>query len=75
MVADIYPAREAAADHPGVSADLIVDAVNAVSAGAAVSSGGVSESAEALGSVLEDGDLCLLMGAGDIGTAAGRLVR
>jgi len=36
--------------------------------------GGVDELPRALGAVVEDGDVLLLLGAGDIGTVAPRLV-
>lgn len=71
LVLDIYPARELAADFPGVTSALIVDAANAASGSQRFSAAGGIESASAmLRDMLADGDVCLLMGAGDVGSIA-----
>jgi UDP-N-acetylmuramate--alanine ligase len=74
-VLDVYPARERAEDHPGVSGWLIA-------AAAADASGGrpvwwAPEQAEAerlLRAELREGDLLLTLGAGDVDRLARRLV-
>ena len=66
-VLDVYPARERAEDHPGVSGLRIAEA-------AADAAGGrpvywlptFAEARPVLEDLLGDGDLCVLMGAGDI---------
>jgi UDP-N-acetylmuramate--alanine ligase len=66
-VLDVYPARERAEDHPGVSGLRIAEA-------AADAAGGrpvywlptFAEARSVLEDLLGNGDLCLLMGAGDI---------
>jgi len=67
VVLDVYPARERSEDHPGVSGLLIAEASADAAAGRPVY--WLPELADAqrvLAGLLEDGDLCLLMGAGDI---------
>ena len=67
VVVDVYPARERAEDFPGVSGRL-------VAAAAADAPGrrpvawlpGLASAAEHLRASLRDGDLCLVMGAGDV---------
>ena len=76
FVLDIYPARESAADFPGVNAGLLVESANAVSDGRSFRvAGGLDEALGVISNELEEGDICLLMGAGDIGTLGPRLVR
>jgi UDP-N-acetylmuramate--alanine ligase len=75
VVLGIYPARERAEDFPGVSG-LIV-AAHAADAGAGRSVAwmpGFDEARQYLGSFLRSGDLCLMMGAGDIDVLARSLV-
>ena len=71
LVLDIYPARESAADFPGVTSNLILDAANQ---GAVrppfTAGGGIEAAAGALKELLVEGDMCLLMGAGDVGSIA-----
>jgi len=74
-VLDVYPARERAEDHPGVSGLLIAEA-------AADSAGGkpvywlpsFADAEPVLRDVLGGGDVCLVMGAGDVDTLGRRLV-
>ncbi|MFM8884751.1 MAG: UDP-N-acetylmuramate--L-alanine ligase [Solirubrobacterales bacterium] len=73
VVVDVYPSRERAEDFPGVSGELVADAVR--QAGGSVE--WIPEMAEAgkrLSSVLGPGDLCLVMGAGDIRSLGEALV-
>jgi UDP-N-acetylmuramate--alanine ligase len=75
VVLDVYPARERAADHPGVSGLLIVQA-------AADAAGGkpvywlptFAEAEPVLREMLGAGDVCVVMGAGDVDTLARELV-
>ena len=67
-VVDVYPAREKAEDFPGVSGRLIADAA-----------GGrflpdLAAAEEALRGELRDGDLLLVMGAGDVDSLARALL-
>ena len=67
VVLDIYPARERAADFPGVTGRLIVDAAADARPGAAVRWLPGFDAAEAeLRGLLREGDLCLVMGAGNV---------
>jgi UDP-N-acetylmuramate--alanine ligase len=75
IVLDVYPARERASDYPGVSGLLIAEATADASAGRPVY--WLPQFADAepvLRRVLSAGDLCLMMGAGDIDSLARRLV-
>jgi UDP-N-acetylmuramate--alanine ligase len=66
-VLDVYPARERAADHPGVSGMLIAQAAADAARGRAVYWLPTFADAEpVLGALLGEGDLCLAMGAGNI---------
>ncbi|HTA36740.1 MAG TPA: UDP-N-acetylmuramate--L-alanine ligase [Solirubrobacteraceae bacterium] len=75
VVLDVYPARERAADFAGVSGLLIAEA-------AADAAGGrpvywlprFDEAERALDGLLRDGDVCVVMGAGDVDALARRLV-
>jgi UDP-N-acetylmuramate--alanine ligase len=75
VVLDVYPAREQAADHPGVSGRLVATA-------AADAAGGrpvcwlphQREAAQFLQGELREGDLLLTLGAGDIDGLARALV-
>ena len=75
VVLEIYPARERAAEHPGVSGLLIAEA-------AADAAGGrpvywlprFAEARAVLDGLLGARDLCLVMGAGDVDALAGSLV-
>lgn len=74
LLLDVYPARERAEDFPGVDSRLIAraealrtnsDVVDLV--------GDTDQAVDAIRAELREGDLLLLMGAGDIGTLAARL--
>ena len=74
-VSDIYAARERAEDHPGVSGLLVVEATADAMHGRAVYWLPTLEGAlPVLRDILRAGDLCMVMGAGDIDTLAHRLV-
>ena len=74
-VIDVYPARERAADFPGVSGRMIA-------AAAADAAGGrpvywlpdAAGAARVLGGLLGPGDLCLVIGAGDVDALGRALV-
>jgi UDP-N-acetylmuramate--alanine ligase len=74
-VLDVYPARELGEDHPGVSGLLIAEA-------AADAAGGrpvywlptFSEAEPVLRELLNAGDVCVVMGAGDVDVLARGLV-
>jgi UDP-N-acetylmuramate--alanine ligase len=65
LVLPVYPARERQEDFPGVDAGLIA---------ADAHPGSFDEAAALLAGELRDGDLCLVMGAGDIDTLGRMLV-
>jgi UDP-N-acetylmuramate--alanine ligase len=75
VVLDVYAARERAENHPGVSGLLVAEA-------AAVAAHGrpvywlptIADAQPALERMLGDGDLCLVMGAGDVDRLARALV-
>jgi UDP-N-acetylmuramate--alanine ligase len=67
VVLDVYPARERAEDHPGVSGLLIAQAAADAAAGAPVYwLPTFADAAPVLAGLLGEGDLCLVMGAGDV---------
>jgi UDP-N-acetylmuramate--alanine ligase len=73
-VLDIYPARERAEDFPGVSGLLVAEAAADAANGRPVLWLPTFDQAErALHAVLREGDLCLVLGAGDI-DALGRML-
>jgi UDP-N-acetylmuramate--alanine ligase len=75
VVLDVYPARERAEDHPGVSGLLIAQAAADAAGGRAVYWLPTFADAEpVLGRLLGEGDLCLAMGAGDVDALGHRLV-
>ncbi len=66
-VVDVYPARERAEDFPGVSGHLIAAAAADAGGGRQVAwMPGLHDARHWLESTLRPGDLCLVMGAGDI---------
>ena len=74
-VLDVYPARERAEDHPGVSGLLIAEAAADAAGGKPVYWLPSFADAElVLGRVLSEGDVCLVMGAGDVDELARRFV-
>jgi UDP-N-acetylmuramate--alanine ligase len=75
IVLDVYPARELAGDHPGVSGLSIARATAERSGGRAVYWLPTFDHAQmALEGVLGRDDVCLVMGAGDVDALARRLV-
>jgi UDP-N-acetylmuramate--alanine ligase len=75
VVLDVYPARESAQEHPGVSGLMIAEATADAAAGRAVYWLPTFADAEpVLQGLLGEGDLCLLMGAGDVDGLAPVLV-
>jgi UDP-N-acetylmuramate--alanine ligase len=75
VLLDVYPARERAEDHPGVSGLTIARAAAEHAAGRQVLWLPTFDVAErVLGGLLGAGDLCLVMGAGDVDTLGRRLV-
>jgi UDP-N-acetylmuramate--alanine ligase len=67
VVLDVYPARERAEDHPGVSGLQIARAASQAAAGRPVYWLPTFEAAEpVLRGLLAEGDLCLVMGAGNV---------
>ena len=74
VVLDVYPARERAAEHPGVSGLLVAQAAADAAAGGPVYWLPTFADAEpVLGALLGAGDLCLVMGAGDVDALGRRL--
>jgi UDP-N-acetylmuramate--alanine ligase len=66
-VLEVYPARERAEEHPGVSGLLVAEAAADAAAGRPVYwLASFADAERVLASVLEQGDLAVLMGAGDI---------
>jgi UDP-N-acetylmuramate--alanine ligase len=66
-VLDVYPARERAADFPGVSGLLVAEAAAAAAAGRRVMwLPGFDDARPALSGLLRGGDLCLVLGAGNV---------
>jgi UDP-N-acetylmuramate--alanine ligase len=75
VVLDVYPARESAEDHPGVSGLLIAEATADAAAGRPVYWLASLAAAEGvLTGMLGEGDVCLVMGAGDVDRLARSLV-
>jgi UDP-N-acetylmuramate--alanine ligase len=67
VVLDVYPARERAEDHPGVSGLQIARAASEAAAGRPVYWLPTFAAAEpVLRGLLAEGDLCLVMGAGNV---------
>ena len=67
VVLEVYPARERAEDHPGVSGLLIAEATADAAAGGPVYwLPTFADAAPVLQDLLCEGDLCLVMGAGDV---------
>jgi UDP-N-acetylmuramate--alanine ligase len=75
-VLDVYPAREHAADFPGVSGWLVATAAADAAAGRPVYwTPGMDDAERLLEAELGEGDLLLTLGAGDVDALAGRLAR
>lgn len=74
-VLDVYPARERAEDHPGVSGLLVAQAAADAARGRTVLWLPTFADAEpALRGLLDEGDLCVAMGAGNVDALGLRLV-
>jgi UDP-N-acetylmuramate--alanine ligase len=74
-VLDVYPARERAEDFPGVSGLLVAEAAAEMAGGRTVMWLPDFASAErALAPMLREGDVCLVLGAGDVDALGQRLV-
>ncbi len=74
-VVDIYPARERAEDYPGVDGHLVAAATADARPGAQVAwMPSLQDAHRWLDTILRDGDLCLVMGAGDIDSLGRALV-
>jgi UDP-N-acetylmuramate--alanine ligase len=75
VVLDVYEARERAEDFPGVSGLLVAEAAADAANGRPVFWLPTFDAAErALHGVLREGDLCLVLGAGDVDALGRRLV-
>jgi len=75
VVLDIYPSRERAEDFPGVSGLLLAEAAADAAAGRPVSWAPGFDAAESLlRALLREGDVCLVMGAGNVDELGRRLV-
>jgi UDP-N-acetylmuramate--alanine ligase len=74
VVVDVYPARERAEDFPGVSGRLVAAAAARAGHGRPVYwLPSMDDAARMLEGDLREGDVLLTLGAGDIGSLAGRL--
>jgi UDP-N-acetylmuramate--alanine ligase len=74
VVLDVYGAREREEDHPGVSGLMIVEATADAAEGRPVYwLPTFAEAKEVLSAILEQGDVCLMMGAGDVDVLGGEL--
>ncbi len=75
VVLEIYPSRERAEDFPGVSGLLIAEAAADAGGGRPVGWAVDFDAAEKLlGATLRAGDVCLVLGAGDVDALGRRLV-
>jgi len=75
VVLDVYPSRERAEDHPGVSGLLVAEAAADAAGGRAVVwMPGFAQAEPYLRGLLGEGDLCLVIGAGDVDALGRALV-
>ncbi|MGZ4176283.1 MAG: UDP-N-acetylmuramate--L-alanine ligase, partial [Solirubrobacteraceae bacterium] len=75
VVLGIYPARERAEDFPGVTGRMVAEYAAEAGNGRTVAwMPGFDEAREYLRSILHAGDLCLMMGAGNIDALGRSLV-
>ena len=75
VVLEIYRARERPEDHPGVSGRLVAEATADAAPGRTVAwMPGFDDAESYLRGVLREGDLCLVIGAGDVDALGRRLV-
>jgi UDP-N-acetylmuramate--alanine ligase len=76
VVLGVYPARERAVDHPGVSGLLVAEATADAAGGRQVCwLPDRSDAQRFLAGTLEAGDMCLVMGAGDVDALGRALVQ
>jgi UDP-N-acetylmuramate--alanine ligase len=74
-VLDVYPARERAEDHPGVSGLMVARATADAARGRRVYwTPSQDDAARLLGTALGPGDVLITLGAGDVDRLAERLV-
>jgi UDP-N-acetylmuramate--alanine ligase len=74
-VLDVYPARERAEDHPGVSGLLVAQAAADAAPGRTVAwTPGFDDAERLLRAMLRRGDVCLVLGAGNIDALGRRLL-
>jgi UDP-N-acetylmuramate--alanine ligase len=74
VVLDVYGARERGEDHPGVSGLMIAEATADAAEGRPVYwLPTFAEAKQVLSGILEQGDVCLMMGAGDVDVLGGEL--
>ena len=75
VVLDVYPSRERAEDFPGVTGLLIAESAADAARGRPVAwAPGFDEAQRMLAGLLRAGDVCLVMGAGDVDELGRRLV-
>jgi UDP-N-acetylmuramate--alanine ligase len=75
VVLDVYPARERSGDHPGVTGLLIAQAAADMAGGRPVYwLPALADAEPVLRAQLREGDVCVVMGAGDVDALAHRLV-
>jgi len=75
VVVDIYPAREDAADYPGVTGFLVARAAGDAAAGRPVYwLPSMDDAVSVLGGLLGPGDLLVTLGAGNVDAVAAALV-
>jgi UDP-N-acetylmuramate--alanine ligase len=75
VVLEIYPSRERAEDFPGVSGMLVAEAAADAGRGRAVGWARDFDAAQALlDATLRAGDVCLVLGAGNVDALGRRLV-
>ena len=75
VVLDVYAARERAEDFPGVSGLLVAEAAADAALGRPVYwLPDPARAEEVLAGMLREGDVCVVMGAGDVDELARRLV-
>ncbi|MFN8173702.1 MAG: UDP-N-acetylmuramate--L-alanine ligase [Solirubrobacteraceae bacterium] len=75
VVLDVYPSRERAEDHPGVSGLLVAEAAADAAAGGTVAWMPRFADAEPyLARSLREGDVCVVLGAGDVNALGRALV-
>ncbi|MGE3813233.1 MAG: UDP-N-acetylmuramate--L-alanine ligase, partial [Candidatus Nanopelagicales bacterium] len=74
-VLDVYPARERGEDFPGVSGLLVAEAAaDAAEGGPVLWLRTQADAVRTLEALLREGDLCLVLGAGDVDAVGRRLV-